>query len=840
MVSSNFPQNPNGILRIMMKTKAFLLVLLIGIMHGIWAQNTGVGKIKATITDSIANTPIGYVTASVVNIQTNKTVSGGLTDSLGQLRIDNLPIGKYSLVLEFMSYDRKQINTVIISKQNSTIDLGTIQLKPSTTTLDNVIVTSNRPVVVNTVDKIIYNVANDLTSQGGVALDVLKKVPQVNVDVDGNVELQGNPNIRFLINGKPSSVFGNSLTDALASIPASNIKSIEAITTPGAKYDAQGTGGIINIILKDSKVRGINGTVNLSAGTRLENGAFNINYHHDNFSLNAFFNGNAQLRSQTPFTQNRTSLDTSSDQTTKLLQNGYNNFIRNGFQTGVGMDWDVTKQDNISASFAVNHFYSKSSGITHIEQDVLNANNNTTSSENSVRNALARNNIHAYEWSLNYLHKMKKDGESLSILYNANYGTPQSYSELTQNYIGQTFPYMGLVNNNPGRDHQNYVSADYTNPIGSNFKLETGLKGSWQNFTSNTAIQTYKPSSDVFVDDPTQSYWMHYRMDVYAAYVSGNFNIGHFLDVKAGGRYEYTHVNIDYPNTHIPSYGIFVPSIILSHKIDEMQLVKLAYTRRLERPEYKDLNPYLNISDPYNISTGNPLLRPEIGNNFELGYSRSLNGGGNFYIAAMERINTSDIKPYTSFYPTYTVGDSTYDNVSITNRVNAGTEYNTGAIITSSLPFGKFNIRENLMLLHRKMINELDHTTTNSFTWRLNANLSYQWTPTFVSEIFGDYRSAFKSIQGKVPQQFTYTIAVRKQFWNKKASIGLTATNPFNQYVNQVTTIIANNYNSYYRRQIPYRSFGISFSYKFGKVDFNKKKDKENDNYLNNAPDMSN
>ncbi|PZP50767.1 MAG: TonB-dependent receptor, partial [Pseudopedobacter saltans] len=611
-----------------------------------------------------------------------------------------------------------------------------------------------------------------------------------------------------------------------------------AITTPGAKYDAQGTGGIINIILKDSKVRGINGTVNLAAGTRLENGSFNLNYHHDNLSLNAFFNGNAQLRSKTPFTQNRTSFDSATHQTTKLLQNGYNDFVRNGYQTGIGMDWDLSKSDNISASFALNHFYSKTSGLTNIEQDVLDASNNMISNTNSLRNALSKSSINSYEWSVGYTKKMKKEGETFSVLYNASYGSPNSYSELTQNYMGQNFPYTGSRNSNPGKDHQNFLSLDYTNPIGKGFTLETGLKGTWQNITSNTNIQNYDPATNIFVNDLSQSYLMHYQMDVYAAYVSGSFNIGHFLDVKAGARYEYTKLNIDYPNTHLPSYGIVVPSIILSHKLDEMQLIKLAYTRRLERPEYKDLNPYLNVSDPYNITTGNPLLQPEKGNNIELGYSRNLNGGGNIYVAAMERINTSDVKPYTAFYTDYTIGDSVYNNVSVSQKVNAGTEYNTGLIITSSIPFGKFNIRENAMLVNKNMENNIDHTKTNAFMWRLNANLSYQFSNDFVSEVFGDYRSAFNNIQGRVPMQLTYNIAIRKQFWNKKASIGLTATNPFNKYVNQLTTITTNNYESYYRRQIPYRSFGISFSYKFGKVDFHKNKNKTGDDYLNNAPDM--
>src|ERR1035437_11044099 len=215
----------------------------------------------------------------------------------------------------------------MINSGNPSISLGTISLSQSTRTLQNVTVTGDKPIVESKIDKIVYNVSNDVTSQGGAAIGVLKKVPQVTVDVDGNVELQGNSNIRFLINGKPSSVFGNSLADALASIPASQIKSVEAITNPGAKYDSQGTGGIINIILYDNKMQGVNGNINLSAGSRLENGSMNLNIRHNNFGVNAFFSGNAALKSELPYSQNRFATDTSAKTITNLLQNSSANFV---------------------------------------------------------------------------------------------------------------------------------------------------------------------------------------------------------------------------------------------------------------------------------------------------------------------------------------------------------------------------------------------------------------------------------------------------------------------------------------------------------------------------------
>jgi ferric enterobactin receptor len=198
-------------------------------------------------------------------------------------------------------------------------------------------------------------------------------------------------------------------------------------------------------------------------------------------------------------------------------------------------------------------------------------------------------------------------------------------------------------------------------------------------------FRVFKPSQSIYIPDPTQSYELGYNMKIYAGYLSATFPLFHFLNVKAGARFEHTDVKIDYPNTSIPSYNNLVPSLIFSHNFKDEQSLKLAFTRRIERAEYRDINPFMNLSDPYNITTGNPLLKPEIGNNFELGYNKTFKNGGNVYIALIERINTDDVKPYTVLYPTYVIGDSTYVNVSVTNRQNIGIEYNSGVSVSGSM-----------------------------------------------------------------------------------------------------------------------------------------------------------
>ncbi|MDR6461676.1 TonB-dependent receptor domain-containing protein [Chryseobacterium sediminis] len=701
--------------------------------------------------------------------------------------------------------------------------------------LQEVTIVGKKAVVENKVDKIVYNVANDVTSQSGAAIDVLRKVPQVTVDADGNVELQGNPNVRFLINGKPSSIFGNSLADALASIPASQIKSIEAVTSPGAKYDAQGTGGVINIILNESKVKGINGLINASAGTRFETGSLNLNFRNNNFSLNAFFSGNAQLKSRTPSSQDRFSHDNSLQTQTRLLQNGYTDFQRHGYRTGLGFEWSINKKNTLSGSVSYNDFANKSIGFINQEQYITDFSNSSEQSIIGYRTSDNRSSVNTIDGNLSYRKIFQKEGQELTADYVVSYGSPKSNYLQTQSLAGAFSPYNGISGSNPGTDSSHNLSIDYVQPINDKVTLEMGTKVIFQHITNTTSVNVLDALSGQYESDPFQSYHLKYDMGIYAAYLASSLKLFDWLDVRAGARYEYTTVRIDYQNTNVPSYSLLVPSLILSHKFDSGETLKLAYTRRVERPEYAELNPFLNFSDPHNITTGNPSLKPEIGDNMELGYNKNFENGANLSLTLTERINSQDLKQITTFYPIYNVNGTDYTNVSVTSRKNIGKEYNSGGVLSGSLPVfnNKLNIRGNMMLFHRYIVSDYFGNVDMGLRYRLNLNMNYQFPKDFIVEVFGNYNSAARNIQGKNPQSITYSIAARKQFWNKKASIGITTANPFNKYIKQVTTVDTSDYSSYSVRQLPLRSFGISFSYKFGK-DFKKDKDISND-YLNEA-----
>jgi ferric enterobactin receptor len=827
-----------------LKSFFFIAILQLLFSIAVTAQSKPNATIAGKVFDKSTGQPLEYATITLINKQSGKTVNGTVADVKGVFSISNIPFDTYQINIEFIGYEKISLDNIALSSDKRSVNLGTVSISPSMRNLQNVEIIGDKPVVESKIDKIVYNVSNDITSQGGAAIDVLKKVPQVTVDIDGNVELQGNANIRFLINGKPSSVFGNSLSDALASIPASQIKSVEAITNPGAKYDSQGTGGIINIILFDNKMEGVNGNINLSAGTRLENGSLNLNIRRNNFGVNAFFSGNAQLKSHSPYSQNRLATDTTAKTFTRMLQSSTTDFVRNGFRSGIGFDWNVTKNDIITGSLGYNQFSNRSQGITNQEQLVMDYSSDPLSDVFTLRNSDSRTRIHSIDWNIDYKKKFKKEGQELDILYTASDGNPYSNYIQSQTYEGQTVPYAGSASTNPGKDNETEISVDYSHPVSKDFLIETGAKTIYQNLKSIADVSVFSPSIDQYVSDALQSYHLNYTMKIYAGYLSSTFKLLDWLNVKAGARYEYTNVKIDFPNTSIPAYGIFVPTVVLSHDFDKTQSIKLAYGKRIERPEYRELNPFINLSDPYNITTGNPLLKPEIGNNFELGYSRNFTKGGNIYISLIERINTQDKKQITTYYPAYLIGDSVYTNVSVTYNQNIGEEYNSGINVSGSYPItSKLNLRGNLMISHRYlMTNQSTGNFSMGLRTRLNLNATYQMNKDLVFELFGFYSSAAQNIQGKNPQFFIYTFALRKLFWDKKASFGFTATNPFSKYVRQVTTISTDSYTSSILRQIPLRSFGVSFTYKFGKMEFSKGKVKEEDenNYLNNTPSGSN
>jgi len=787
------------------------------------------GRLSGKIVDSLTNQPIEYAAVSLIDKMTHKTVTGSVSGLNGGFLLAEAKAGIYNILIEAIGFFPFSMELILTDHDKRT-DLGTIHLRRKTSGLQTVTVVGGQKLIENKIDKMVFNAEKDLTSQGGVATDILKKIPQVSVDVDGNVELAGSSSIRFLIDGKPSTAFGNNIADVLQSIPASQIKSIEVITNPGAKYDAEGLGGIINIILKHNTVRGINGSVSLTAASRNENGSLNLSVRDHNFGVNVFVNGNARLPATTPLTSTRISQDTASNTQVILDQDGSSRFYRYGVESGLSIDYTLHKKNNFTFTVSDNYFGTTNSGSQNQNQTTLDKNGDPISSLLSTSVTQSNFYLHAVNYSLDYKRTFDKEDRELDFGVHTS-ANQNNYNSLNTQYNqpGNT-PFYGTNNNNPGTETETEIVLDYTEPISKKLMLGMGGKMVFTDIHSTSNVLSLQVPSGNYLYDSTLSNYLIYKQKVYALYTELNFPVSNWFDAKIGLRYERTNLNpffSDIPQQVAePGYNTFVPSIFFSRKLNEKQTLKLSYSKRIERPDYRDLNPFINTTDPYNITTGNPYLQPEIGHRLELGWNYDLDAGGSFMISAFYRLNQQDIQPYVVYYASLPVGDTVYKNVAVSTRQNIGTEKNLGMNLFSDLHLNsKFNIRTNIFLFYRQGINALDsNMKVESFNYRINMNLSYNFSGTLAGEFFANFNSPRNEIQGKYPSFSSYTLAFRKQLWKKKGSIAVTGTNIFSEYINQPTELIGSNFTVNSNRKIPFRSVGINFTWKFGKLDFKKPK----------------
>ncbi|HEY4286550.1 MAG TPA: TonB-dependent receptor [Puia sp.] len=803
----------------------FLLFSLFG-----YTQSPGI-TITGVVRDSLSG---GRLAKATIHLKGAKNF-GALTDGKGSFTLTGVPAGIYSLTVDYIGYSVFRQPGLVAGKTD--IDLGAIALSAKTTVLEKAVVTASRPLVETKVDRIVYNVDRDVTSQGGVATDVLRKVPQVSVDASGNVELLGNPSILFLINGKQSTIFGNSIADALQSIPASQIQSIEVMSSPGAKYDAAGTGGVINIILKKSKTEGFSGSVNATAGTRQENGSVNLTYKKNNVTVGGYFSGTDQLNVSTRTTNVRNSTDTGSGAHYFLGEYGNSDFNRYGYRTGLNMDWDVSNKDNLSLSFAFNQFGNSTNGLFNQQDTGADAQGNglyktlsLRSASNSIRNNTA-------DLGLDYTRKFRREKEQLTLSLQYSSGQNNTGYVQSRRYIANDSLFSGSSSNNPGRDKLTTIGLDYAYPVTKEILLETGVRTEIESLISDANVYTFDQAAYANLFDRNQSYSSTFRRGVYAGYVSASFRAFHWLDVIAGIREEYTSNKAFYSNSghvNIPDYNNLAPSVTLSHNFSDNQTLKFAYAYRLERPEYRDLNPFFNLADPQNITTGNPNIKPEIGHDFQLGYNFSFDRNNSLNILLLYTHNNPDIKSYTTFYPTFQVGDSTYVNVNVTRRDNIASEDRGGLVLSGSfMPFSHFTIRPTIQLYERYTHNIYSvPENISGFEYRWNINANYQFAHGLVVEGFGNYRSGIRW-QGRTADFLTYTLALRQQLWGGKGSIGFVAINAFANDLSQHSIVEGVGFHTDNLLQIPYRSFGINFLYKFGGF---KIKAKEDENFLGKPP----
>ncbi|OKS84743.1 hypothetical protein RG47T_0176 [Mucilaginibacter polytrichastri] len=796
---------------------------------GAGGGSTITGRISGTVIDSLSGKPLDYATVSIFRSGGKVPLNGVLTDSKGGFKLDIKP-GNYKIAVSYIGYPTKVIDPVLTTGSKPDKNLGNIVVSPGAKALKEVVVTGQAPIIENKIDKIVFNAEKDLTSSGGNATDILRKVPLVSVDLDGNVSLRGDQNVRVLINGKPSGALSTSLADVLRTIPADQIKSIEVITSPSAKYDAEGSGGIINIITKSRDVSGLNGSVSGGVGTRQNNGNVNVNYKHNRFSLAANVGTN--------FAWPQTSLvDFNSTAGTLVrAQNSTSKTKRYGTIGSVTAGYDVNEFNSITSSFRLN------GGGMNIHGQSMATNSSFTNSPNYNSTNYSKGSFGGFDWNAGYTHKFKLKDEELSFAgqwshskINTDYST--LYSNVAAAYISQTPNQMG---SNDGKNDEYTLQADYTLPIGKNIKLEAGGKSIFRRLNSTSEVDRQILNQGPFLPNDTASYLYDYNQDVYAGYTVLSFTLPKSYTLQVGGRVENTQITGDPNNATQPSlqpfknsYTTFVPSFILSKALTPTQTLKLTYNKRIQRPSLTFLNPFINKANPDNQTEGNPTLSPEITQSVELGYTTFIKSSVvNFSVYykhtndLIEGIASSILDPDLGRI------------VTRTDYQNIGTNNSWGTSFFGSVnPIKILTLRGNInAYTYNPQANAAQSAqqTGSGVYYNYNAFLSASLALKggLAIEGFGVFNSPRRTIQGTNPAFNLFGFGVKKDIIAKKFTLGLNALSPFQKYLILDSKINGNGFNQSQKISYPIRSFGISFTYNFGKITYgaqNQKKGVNND-----------
>ncbi|WP_129714601.1 TonB-dependent receptor domain-containing protein [Pedobacter sp. SYP-B3415] len=754
------------------------------------------GRIVATIIDSVSRKPIDYATVTLLKVSDNKSVNGGVTDEKGRIVLQNVAPDSYKLAIGFMGYNTKTV-LVKTTPEKPDNNIGNVILAPSANSLKDVTVVGQKAMIENKVDRMVYNAEADITNAGGDATDVMRKVPMLSVDASGNVQLRGGA-VRVLINGKPSGTMANSVADALKMIPAEQIKSVEVITSPSAKYDAEGSGGIINIITKKNNAQGISGSVNASAGTRQNNGNVSLNAKSGRLGFTSNVGGiyaYPQESKVLSFNQTQTAGGLSTIQST-----GLSNWTRKGLNGTAGLDYDINNYHNVSTNVKVSSFSNGGPGSS----DILL---NQVLTRNTSDMDMGFNNL---DWTMDYRKTSKREGEELVVSGQATFG--RNPTDFANRLVVPGVPDVITTGNNRGKNNEYTGQIDYTYPFSKKVILEAGAKGIFRTIISD------------ILDDPSRNF--DYSQDVASAYGVVTFPVGKKVTAKAGLRAEYTDIGATSganPTIKNDYFNLF-PSVVLSQTLKGMSTIKVSYNRRLQRPSLFYLNPFENRSDQFNIMRGNPALNPELSDNFEVGYNTFIKGSvinASLFYRTTGDIIESIISPITENGITRNL--TTYANIgrSPSYGLNLFGSYN---------PKPKWTLMSNIALNTYEVNNQVTGVNTGTFlNYNIFARSAYALNKGWSTEVWGVLNSPRRTFQGKTDAMYFYGAAVKKEILNKKASIGINVLNPFNRDLNiktvNTTAVSVQSQDIYY----PLRSFGLNFSYNFGKLKFTQKKSIKND-----------
>ncbi len=811
------------------------------------AAATGHGQLTGTVVDATTKQPIPFATVALLDAATDKPVDGVSGDDQGRFTLRRIAAGSYTLQISFVGYKPLEKPGLVFTSQGETLDLGPLALATSATQLGEVVVQGQKALIEEKVDRTVYNAEQDHTTQGGDATDVLRRVPLLSVDQGGNVLLRGSSSIKVLINNKPSTLAAGSIADALKQIPADQIKSVEVITSPSAKYDAEGAGGVINIITKKDDLLGKTLSVTTSTGNQNSSLGLNGSYRVGRMAFSLGGSGRTNYNIPSPFLNSQQIYSAPGVLASSTRQQANTHYRDLAGQYTLGWEFTVDKNSLLWASlrYGVRNVGRDEDNLATVSDFYSPGAAPTQSSD--TRTVRSTTNSATVDVSLGYTHTTAKPQQELSLL--AAYSRNNGHNDFTNGVFdrlenGTRLADYRLQNLNASHTQEATLQLDYQTPLGPKQLLEVGAKDITRQVTSAYTYQQADGLSDApYVPLPGAGLdnTLNYRQNVAAGYATYTLGLPHDYTLKAGARYEYTTINAQFGSggseAAVPSYGLLVPSLNVSRKLANGNLLKAGYNRRIQRPSLQFLNPNFLASNPRTPSQGNPLLRPEYSNNFEVGYSTAVKRVS-LSMSAYTRTTTGairqELRPVTAQeVATYGVAKdailSTYGNI--------GQERDYGGSLSVNAKIGsKFTFTAGPDLYYAVLRNNgpdaAYNATNKGFVISGRASATYALTDKWSLQAFGFTSGRELQLQGYSTGFSLHSLSLRREFAEKRGSFGVGAEN-------------------FFAPKIPFRNFSTSplltqtgsdtpnrfavkayFSFRVGKLKLDDRKKEVNNNDL--------
>ncbi len=815
------------------------LISLLGYTQKAQGQQEPI-KITGTVLDQETGQPLEYATLVLNSVSNPDKVTGGITDAKGQFEVETAP-GNYNISVEYISYKPYKLNNQNLS---SATDLGIIRLSLDVDQLAEVEVVGERTTVELRLDKKVYNVGSDLTVKGGSVTDVLSNVPSVSVDVEGNISLRGNESVRILINGKPSALSGLS-PEALQQLPSDAIEKVEVITNPSARYDAEGTAGILNIILKQGKTAGLNGSINLYAGhPETYGGSASLNLRRDRFNI--FTNTTYRYRSGPGNALfNQENFDANGN--TLSFQDEIREYQRNdkSFNTNIGFELFLD-EDNTS-SITNSFVFGKSNGDNTVNVDFFNfdADRNPTIQRN--RFTLEDEFEEEVQYSLNYQKKFEKEGHMLTFDYQYSKGLDNESSIIEEVILGDNI----ALDTERTIDDQTQISQllqmDYVLPFGKDdqSQFEMGYRGTFNNNNTDFDFGVRQQDGN-FSSDPNFSNELNYKEYVNAAYMQLGSKFDKF-SILGGLRMEASDIAIELINTNDltnKDYVNWFPSIFLGYEFTEKEQVTLSYSKRLRRPWSRFINPFPSRSSNTNLFQGNPDLDPTFTDAYDLGY---LKRWDKFTFTTSGYFNRSTgvfqfVSRETGDFVTIENPDDPQNPivvpVQVRSPINLATEDRYGMEFTTTYtPKKDWRLTWNLNAFQRDLKGNYIYTNSqneeivqnfdaNNFSWftRFSSKLPLPGKIDLQANFF--YMGASRDAQNTNKGMLSSDLALSKDILKDKASLTLNVGDIFNSRIRKSETRTENvlTYSEFQWRE---RQITLSFQYRFNQPQNQRNENRE-------------